>query len=78
MSRIDVWYMVHRRAADAGIETAIGCHTFRDTGDYGLSDERRRIEVAQRMTGHANGKTTGLYDRYNGDISVGEVEGIGI
>jgi site-specific recombinase XerD len=36
MSRTDVWYMVRRRAADAGIETAIGCHTFRATGitDY--------------------------------------------
>ncbi len=36
LSRTHVWYMVHRRAADAGIETAIGCHTFRATGitDY--------------------------------------------
>jgi hypothetical protein len=36
MSRTDVWYMVRSRAADAGIETAIGCHTFRSTGitDY--------------------------------------------
>jgi integrase len=31
-SRTDVWYMVRRRAADAGIETPIGCHTFRATG----------------------------------------------
>jgi hypothetical protein len=36
MSRTDVWYMVRRRADDARIETAIGCHTFRATGitDY--------------------------------------------
>src|ERR1022692_1558793 len=36
MSRTDVWFMVPRRAFDAGIETAIGCHTFRATGitDY--------------------------------------------
>ena len=32
MSRTDVWYMIRRRAADAEIETAIGCHTFRATG----------------------------------------------
>jgi integrase/recombinase XerD len=32
ISRTDVWYMVSRRASDAGIETAIGCHTFRATG----------------------------------------------
>jgi hypothetical protein len=25
---IDVWRMILRRASDAGIETAIGCHTF--------------------------------------------------
>jgi integrase/recombinase XerD len=30
------------------------------------------------MAGHANAKTTGLYDRRNEDISVGEVEKIGI
>jgi site-specific recombinase XerD len=32
MQRGDVWRMVRRRASDAGIETAIGCHTFRATG----------------------------------------------
>jgi integrase/recombinase XerD len=37
-----------------------------------------RIEVAQKMAGHSNAKTTGLYDRRNDDISVGEVERIGI
>jgi integrase/recombinase XerD len=30
------------------------------------------------MAGHSNAKTTGLYDRRNDDISVGEVERIGI
>jgi hypothetical protein len=38
----------------------------------------RRIEVAQKMAGHSNAKTTGLYDRRNDDVSVGEVERIGI
>jgi integrase len=37
-----------------------------------------RIEVAQRMAGHSNAKTTGLYGRRNDDISVGEVERTGI
>ncbi len=69
MSRKDVWYMVRRRASDAGIETPIGCHTFRATG---ITDYLRR------MAGHSNAKTTGLYDRRNDDISVGEVERIGI
>jgi site-specific recombinase XerD len=78
MSRTDVWYMVRRRASDAGIETAIGCHTFRATGITDYLTNGGRIEVAQRMAGHSNAKTTGLYDRRNDDISVGEVEKIGI
>jgi site-specific recombinase XerD len=78
MSRTDVWRMVRRRAADAGIETAIGCHTFRATGITDYLTTGGRIEVAQRMAGHSNAKTTGLYDRRNDDISVGEVERIGI
>lgn len=76
--RGDVWRMVRRRAADAGIETAIGCHTFRATGITDYLTNGGRIEVAQRMAGHSNAKTTGLYDRRNDDIGVGEVERIGI
>ena len=78
MSRTDVWSMVRRRAADAGIETAIGCHSFRATGITDYLTNGGRIEVAQRMAGHSNAKTTGLYDRRNDDISIGEVERIGI
>jgi site-specific recombinase XerD len=78
MLRGDVWRMVRRRASDAEIETAIGCHTFRATGITDYLTNGGRIEVAQRMAGHSNAKTTGLYDRRNDDISVGEVERIGI
>jgi integrase/recombinase XerD len=78
MLRGDVWSMVRRRAADAGIATAIGCHTFRATGITDYLTNGGRIEVAQRMAGHSNAKTTGLYDRRSDDISVGEVERIGI
>ena len=78
MSRSDVWAMIRRRAADAGIKTAIGCHTFRATGITDYLTNGGRIEVAQKMAGHSNAKTTGLYDRRNDDVSVGEVERIGI
>ena len=60
MSRNDVWAMIRRRAADAGIRTAIGCHTFRATGITDYLTNGGRIEVAQRMAGHSNAKTTGL------------------
>ena len=78
MLRSDVWRMIRRRAADAGIETDIGCHTFRATGITDYLENGGRIEVAQKMAGHSNAKTTGLYDRRKGDVSLDEVERIGI
>jgi integrase/recombinase XerD len=78
MSRTDVWYMIRRRASDAGIETPIGCHTFRATGITDYLKNGGRIEVAQRMAGHSNSKTTGLYDRRNDEVSLDEVERITI
>ena len=78
LSRTDVWYMVRRRAADAKLGTAIGCHTFRATGITDYLTNGGKLEVAQRMAGHSNAKTTGLYDRRADDISLSEVERIGI
>jgi len=37
-----------------------------------------RIEVSQRMAGHSNAKTIGLHDRRNDDVSLDEVDRIGI
>ncbi len=54
------------------------CHTFRATGITDYLTNGGKLEVAQRMAGHSNAKTTGLYDRRNDDISLSEVERIGI
>ena len=78
MSRFDAWAMVRRRAKEAGIATVIGNHTFRATGITDYLSNGGRIEVAQRMAGHSNPKTTGLYDRRADDINVSEVERVGI
>lgn len=79
MSRTDVWYMVRRRANDAGLETAIGCHSFRATGitDYLTNDSKLEI-AATHGRGIPRPKTTGLYDRRNNDISVSVVGRLGI
>jgi integrase/recombinase XerD len=61
-----------------GIPTAIGCHTFRATGLTDYLSNGGRIEVAQRMAGHSNAKTIGLYDRRSDDVSLAEVAKIGI
>jgi hypothetical protein len=46
-------------------------HLLRDL-HHGLPDQRGRIEVLQHMAGHANAKTSGLYDRHDDDVSVGD------
>ena len=51
LSRIDVGYMVRRRAADSGLETAIGCHIFRATGIADYLTNGGKLEIAQRMAG---------------------------
>ena len=74
----DVWRMIRRRAAHAGIETEIGCHTFRATGITAYLKNGGRLEIAQQMAAHESARTTGLYDRRNDEISLDEVERIGI
>jgi len=72
----DVWRMIRRRAALAGIRTEIGCHTFRATGITAYLKNGGRLEVAQQMANHESARTTGLYDRRNDEISLSEVERI--
>jgi hypothetical protein len=43
--------------------SAIGCHAFRPAGVAVYVMNGGRIEVAQRMAGYSNAKTTGLCDR---------------
>lgn len=74
----DVWRMIRRRAAEAGIETEIGCHTFRATGITAYLKNGGRLEIAQQMAAHESARTTGLYDRRNDEVSLDEVERIGI
>ncbi len=78
MSRVDAWYMVRRRAADAGIEAAIGNHSFRAIGITDYLQNGGDINVARRMAGHSNIKTTELYDRRGDEVSFSEIERVGI
>ena len=74
----DVWRMVRRRALAAGIKTKIGCHTFRATGVSAYLKNGGKLEFAQRMSAHKSSRTTGLYDRRDDEVSLDEVERIGI
>ena len=76
MTQPDVYRMIRRRAAEAGIETKIGCHTFRATGITAYLKNGGRLEVAQQIAAHESSRTTGLYDRRGDEISLHEVERI--
>ena len=76
MSQPEVYLMIRRRAAGAGIKTLIGCHTFRATGITAYLKNGGKLEVAQQMAAHESARTTGLYDRRGDEISLDEVERI--
>lgn len=76
MQQPDAWRMIRRRALAAGIETKIGCHTFRATGITEYLRNGGKLEVAQQMANHESARTTGLYDRRNDQVSLDEIERI--
>ena len=76
LHRSNAWQMVRKRAKEAGIATAIGNHTFRATGITEYLRNGGRIEIAQRMAGHSDSRTTKLYDRRADEISLDEIERI--
>ena len=76
MTAKDAWGMVRRRAKDAGIRTAIGCHSFRATGITNYLENGGTLEKAQQMAAHESAKTTKLYDRTQDTITLDEVERI--
>jgi len=78
LARENVFEMIRRRARAAGIGTKVSCHTFRATGITSYLKNGGRLEVAQQMANHESARTTGLYDRRGDDISLDEVEKIGI
>jgi site-specific recombinase XerD len=76
MAQPEVYLMIRRRAAGAGIKTLIGCHTFRATGITAYLTNGGKLEIAQQMAAHESARTTGLYDRRGDEISLDEVERI--
>ena len=78
LTRRHAYEMVQRRAKDAGIETAIGCHTFRATGITNYLTNGETLEKAQQLANHESARTTKLYDRRDDKLSLDEVERITI
>ena len=81
LHRTECLAMIKRRCRQAGMENAsmLCNHTFRGTGITAyLRNDDAKLEHAQQLAGHANPKTTLLYDRRSDEISLDEVEKIGI
>jgi len=67
-----------RRAAAAGLETKIGNHSFRATGITAYLKNGGTLEKAASMVNHASTRTTQLYDRRSDEVTLDEVERVGI
>jgi integrase len=76
MTQADAYRMIRRRAADAGILTKIGNHSFRATGITEYLRNGGKLEIAQQMANHESSRTTGLYDRRDDEVSLDEIERI--
>lgn len=76
MRRTDVYAMVRRRCRDAGLVGAYSCHSFRATGITTFLENGGSLETAQYLAGHADSRTTKLYDRRGQRITREDVERI--
>ena len=70
--------MIQRRMAAAGIATKDGNHSFRATGITAYLKNGGSLEKAAVMANHASTRTTQLYDRRRDEMTLDEVEKIGI
>lgn len=76
LAQADAWRMIQRRAIAAGVETRLGCHSWRARGITAYLENGGLLEHAQRMAAHSSARTTKLYDRRGEGISLDEVERI--
>jgi len=78
MTRIDVYRMIKRRCQKAELGSAANCHTFRATGITAYLLNGGTLENAQAIAAHESPRTTKLYDRTSDEITLDEIERIGI
>ena len=78
MSRINVLSTIKWRCRHAKLGPAVNCHTFRATGITAYLLNGGTIEGAQAIAAHESPRTTKLYDRTTDEITLDEVERIGI
>ena len=78
MVPIDVCRMVKRRLKDAGVSTILSPHSFRVATITDLLEQGIPLEDVRRLAGHADPRTTRLYDPRQRKITRNIVERISI
>ena len=77
LSRVDVFRMIKRRVKTVGLGEA-NCHTFRATGITAYLLNGGTLERAQAIAAHESPRTTKLYDRTADEVTIEDIEKIGI
>jgi len=78
MNNIDICRMMKRRLADAGLPVHLSPHSFRVTTITDLLMQGVPLEDVQYLAGHADSRTTALYDRRQKKVTRNVVERISI
>jgi integrase len=76
LPQANVYAMIRRCAAAAGIETRLGNHSFRATGIMAYLKNGGTLEKAAAMANHASTRTMQLYDPRRDELSVDKIERI--
>lgn len=74
----DIWRLMKRRLLAAGLYTHFSPHSFRATVATNLLEQDVKLEDVQFLLGHADPRTTRLYDRRQRQVTRNIVERIGV
>jgi integrase/recombinase XerD len=72
--RTDAADMLKRRLKQAGLPAHYSPHSFRATGITNVLENDGTLEAAQRIAGHADSRTTKLYDRRGQKVLLEDME----
>ena len=74
--RTDAADMLKRRLKQTGLPAHYSPHSFRATGITNFLENDGTLEAAQRIAGHADSRTTKLYDRRGQKVLLEDMERI--
>jgi site-specific recombinase XerD len=78
MTGTDIWRMTKRRLKDAGLSSLFSPHSFRAATCTDLLEQGMPLADVQYLLGHADPRTTRLYDRRSRSVSRNLVERISV